>query len=81
MGLRGHVRITSGLGVEGDDELTAEFAAWITTHVPIADSQLLVTDWANEVVSLRPRMSVSDVLRLREDDTQSRPKPNGAAPG
>lgn len=60
-----------GLGVEGDDELTAEFVAWITTQVSITDGQLVITDWANEVVSLRQQMSVSDVLRLREHDAQA----------
>jgi hypothetical protein len=54
-----------GLGIEGDDELAAEFVAWITTQVPITDGQIVVTDWADDVVTLRPNMTRDEVHALR----------------
>jgi hypothetical protein len=54
-----------GLGIEGDDELAAEFVAWITRQVPIADSQIVVTDWNEDVVTLRPNMTCDEVYALR----------------
>lgn len=54
-----------GLGVEGDDELAAEFIAWITTQVPIAEGQVVVTDWTDDVVALSPNMTLDEVQALR----------------
>jgi hypothetical protein len=55
-----------GLGVDGDDGLAAAFLAWLTNHVDMSASQVVVSDWANDLVALTPLMTPDDVMGLRD---------------
>jgi hypothetical protein len=54
-----------GIGVEGDDELEAEFLALLTRHTAFPDGGIVVVHWADGIVALRPNMTADEVHALR----------------
>jgi hypothetical protein len=54
-----------GIGVEGDDELEAEFLALLTQHTEFPDGGIVVVHWADDIVALRPNMTPDQVHALR----------------
>lgn len=57
--------VHEGLGLDGDDDLAAAFLAWLSNLVDVRGSRVVVSDWADDLVTLVPRMSAHDVARLR----------------
>ncbi|MEU2200581.1 hypothetical protein [Isoptericola sp. NPDC019482] len=55
-----------GLGVDGGDDLAAAFLAWLTTQVDMRASQVVVSDWANDLVTLDSGMTPDELRRLRD---------------
>lgn len=54
-----------GLGVEGDDDLAAVFLAWLTTQPPVCDgTEVVVVNWANDLVPLTPNMTPEQLWAL-----------------
>jgi hypothetical protein len=53
------------IGVEGDDELEAEFLALLTQRTTFPDGGIVVVHWANDIVALRPNMTPDEVHALR----------------
>lgn len=53
------------IDVEGDDGLAAEFLALLTRTVPIPEDTIVVMNWADDIVTLRPDMTSDDVRALR----------------
>lgn len=53
------------IDVEGDDGLAAEFLALLTRTVPIPGDTIVVMNWADDIVALRPNMTSDDVRALR----------------
>lgn len=52
------------IGLEGDDELEAEFLA-LTRHTAFPDGGIVVVHWADGIVALRPDMAPSEIEALR----------------
>lgn len=59
--LAGH----EGIGVEGDDDLAAEFLALLTQSMPIPEDEIVVMNWTDQIVALRSGMTPDDVRALR----------------
>ncbi|MEL7975757.1 hypothetical protein AAG589_07815 [Isoptericola sp. F-RaC21] len=57
--------VHEGLGVDGDDDLAGRFLAWLTNHIDMSRSQVVVSDWADDLIALAPGMRPDDVARLR----------------
>jgi hypothetical protein len=55
----------TAIDVEGDDDLAAEFLALLTRTVPVPDNTIVVMNWADDIVTLRPNMTSDDVRALR----------------
>lgn len=53
-------------GIEGDDDLAAEFLALLTHSMPIPEGTIVVMNWATGIVILRPNMTPDEVHGLRE---------------
>jgi hypothetical protein len=53
------------IDVEGDDDLAAEFLALLTRSMPIPEDIIVVMNWADDIVTLRPNMTPDDVHALR----------------
>lgn len=53
-----------GIGVEGDDDIQAEFLALLTQNTTFPDGGIVVVHWADDVVPLRPHMTADDVRVL-----------------
>lgn len=54
-----------GVGLEGDDELAAEFVAWLTERPGFpADGSVVFAGWAPEPFPLRPNMTAGELLDL-----------------
>lgn len=54
-----------GIGVEGDDELEAEFLALLTQNTAFPDDGIVVVHWDDDIVALRPNMTADEVHALR----------------
>jgi hypothetical protein len=54
-----------GIGIEGDDELEAEFLALLTQHTTFPDDGIVVVHWADDIAYLRPNMTPDEVYALR----------------
>lgn len=54
-----------GIGVEGDDDLAAEFLALLTRSMPIPEDTIVVMNWADGIATLRPNMTPDEVHALR----------------
>lgn len=52
------------IGVEGDDELEAEFLALLTQHTTFPDDGVVVVHWTDDIVALRPNMTPDEVHAL-----------------
>jgi thiamine phosphate synthase YjbQ (UPF0047 family) len=55
----------TAIDVEGDDDLAADFLALLTRTVPVPDNTIVVMNWADDIVTLRPNMTSDDVRALR----------------
>lgn len=55
-----------GIGIEGDDELEAEFLAFLTQNTELPGEEIVVVQWADDIVTLRPSMTLEDVQALRD---------------
>lgn len=53
------------IDIEGDDDLAAEFLALLTHTVPIPGDTIVVMNWADDIVALRPNMNSDEVRSLR----------------
>lgn len=53
------------IDIEGDDDLAAELLALLTRTVPIPEGTIVVMNWADEIVALRPNMNFDEVRSLR----------------
>jgi hypothetical protein len=51
--------------IEGDADLAAELLALLTHTVPILEDTIVVMNWADDVVALRPNMNSDEVRSLR----------------
>lgn len=56
---------TKAIDVEGDDDLAAEFLALLTRTVPIPEDTIVVMNWADDIVALRPNMNSDEIRALR----------------
>lgn len=54
------------VGIEGDDDLAAEFLALLTHSMPIPEDTITVMNWATGIVNLRPNMTSDEIYALRE---------------
>jgi hypothetical protein len=52
-------------GIEGDDDLAAEFLALLTRCMPIPEDTIVVMNWADGVATLRANMTPDEVHALR----------------
>ncbi|GAA2241578.1 hypothetical protein GCM10010413_49990 [Promicromonospora sukumoe] len=53
------------IDAEGDDDLAAEFISLLTRTVPVPEDAIVVMNWADDIVALRPNMTPEDVHALR----------------
>lgn len=53
------------IDVEGDDDLAAEILALVTRSMSIPEDNIVVMNWAEDIVALRPNMTPDDVRALR----------------
>ena len=54
-----------GIGIEGDDELEAEFLALLTQSTTFPDEGIVVVHWADDIAALRPNMTPDEIHALR----------------
>lgn len=53
----------TGLGVEGDDGLAAEFFAWLVSRPGFpTDGSVIITDWISDFFHLRPGLDAAEIL-------------------
>lgn len=52
------------IGVEGDDELEAEFIALLAQHTTFPNDGIVVVHWADDIVALRSNMAPAEVQAL-----------------
>jgi hypothetical protein len=52
-------------GIEGDDDLAAEFLALLTRSMPIPEDTIVVMNWTDGIATLRPNMTPDDIHALR----------------
>ncbi|GAB3166489.1 hypothetical protein GCM10027059_25680 [Myceligenerans halotolerans] len=54
-----------GIGIEGDDDLEADFLALLTQHTTLPDEGIVVVHWTDQIATLRPNMTPDDIRALR----------------